>query len=423
MRIGLVSVTVSPLDASGGRPTGHQFRQVGELARELAGHGHDVRVYTRRQAPAGSHSDSPHLTAAPAAPARQRVDGVLVEQVAVGPAQPIPQVELMRHIGHFGQWLDWRWGEEGWRPDVVHAHCWLSGLAAVTGTRPASIPVVQTFHVLGSVRRRYLGVADRSPPERVGLERALGRAVDRAVAQCPQELAELTRLGLPREAVTVVPAGVDVTAFAPHGPRAPSDSGRPRLLAVGRPGLAAGFEDSIAALRLVPGAELAIVGGEPGEQPGADRHSRRLQAVAERAGVVDRVRFVGAVPPERMAEWYRSAAMLVATPRCPSFGLAAVEAMACGIPVVGYSVGGLDDSVVDGVTGRLVRAGEVAALATAVRQLLASGVDRLAYSEAAVDRARSRYGWNRVVAELELLYGDVAGVEMAHRTGALGSSP
>jgi glycosyltransferase involved in cell wall biosynthesis len=97
--------------------------------------------------------------------------------------------------------------------------------------------------------------------------------------------------------------------------------------------------------------------------------------------------------------------------------------MACGIPVVGYAVGGLEDSVVDGVTGRLVRAGEVAALATAVRRLLASGVDRLAYSEAAVDRARSRYGWNRIVAELELLYGDVAGVDMAHRAGALGSSP
>jgi D-inositol-3-phosphate glycosyltransferase len=221
----------------------------------------------------------------------------------------------------------------------------------------------------------------------------------------------------------VIPAGVDVAAFTPHGPRAPSGSGRPRILAVGQPGPSAGLEDTVAVLRLVPTAELVIIGGAPGEQPGTDLHARRLLAVADRAGVTDRVRLVGAVPPERMAEWYRSAAMLVATPRCPSFGLAAVEAMACGVPVVGYALGGLADSVVDGITGRLVRVGEVAGLATAVRQLLASGVDRLAYSEAAVDRARSRYAWNRIVAELELLYGDVAGVDMTHRTGPLGSLP
>ena len=157
-------------------------------------------------------------------------------------------------------------------PDVVHAHFWMSGLAAVRAGRECGVPVVQTYHALGTVKRRYQGAKDTSPPERVGYERALGRAVDRVIAQCRDEVAELVRLGVPRRRISVVPSGVDLDRFTPVGPAAPHDAERPRILTVGRLVERKGFAELIEAMRLVPKAECVVVGGPPDRaEPGPTR--------------------------------------------------------------------------------------------------------------------------------------------------------
>lgn len=412
MRIGLIAVQSGP-EAAGG-PASGEAGQVAGLARALAARGHQVRIYTRRAGGpvrAGETLDGP----------------VVIEQVPVGPPRRVPAGELLRHTGGFGRWLHRRWSE-GWRPDVVHAYAWLSGLAAVTATRALAIPVVQTYHSLGMVSRRFLGPADASPDQRVGLERALGRVVDQVVAQSPAELAELARLGVARDAVTVIPTGVDTTVFAPRSPAGaqatagtarggavgtraaagPSGDGL-RILAVGGLDAARGYPDMLAALRLVPRAELVVAGGPEPTRLATDAAARRLRALADRLGVADRIRLLGAVPATAMPGWYRSADVLACTPQCPGSGLAAVEAMACGTPVVSYALGGLADTVVDRVTGRLVPPHDVVGFGAALRTLLASDVDRMAYAEAAVDRARACYAWDRVVGELERVYARVSG--------------
>ncbi|HEX9999767.1 MAG TPA: glycosyltransferase, partial [Actinoplanes sp.] len=165
MRIAMISEHASPLATLGGVDAGGQNSHVAELSAALAADGHEVRVYTRRDNP-----ELPELV-----PLGERVD---VVHVPAGPAAAVPKDELLPHMGAFAEWLAGNWRTE-WKPDVTHAHFWMSGLAAVTAGRACDVPVVQTYHALGSVKRRHQGAADTSPAHRIGYERELGRAVDR----------------------------------------------------------------------------------------------------------------------------------------------------------------------------------------------------------------------------------------------------
>jgi D-inositol-3-phosphate glycosyltransferase len=263
---------------------------------------------------------------------------------------------------------------------------------------------VQTFHALGSVKRRHQGAADTSPRLRVGYERELGRAVDRIIVQCQDEIRELVRLGVPRPAMTLIPSGVDIGRFRPDGPAEPRGR-RPRILSVGRLVERKGFGDLIRALPAVPAAELVIIGGQGPAEP----HAAELRHLARRCDVADRVRLAGAVAPDQMPRWYRSADVLAATPWYEPFGLTPLEAMASGVPVVATAVGGLTDTVVDGVTGDLVPPRDPRALSAALRRLLTDDVRRVAYGAAAFDRAVHSYSWRRVAIQLAAVYAAVAG--------------
>ncbi len=382
MRIGLVTMQAA-----------EQRRYVVEVAEVLARAGHDVHVYTRRDEP----------TAPPAATA----GGVVVEYGPAGPPEPADDEALPPHVDEFATWLGQQWRD--WRPDVVHAHFWLSGLAAVDTAHALGIPVVQTYHSLGSVRRRWYGRAEPGTRERVRQERALGRSVDRVIAQCQAELSELIRLGVPRDTISVVPSGVDTELFTPHGDRAQDGTDHRRILAIGRRSLPNGFDEMISALRWAPEAELVIAGGPPADRLADDPGAQRMRRLAEDTGVADRVRLVGAVPGGELPTWYRSAHVYASTAAYESFGMPAVEAMACGAPVVAYAVGGLVDSVVHRVTGLLVRPHDVRGFGTTLRRLLNSDVDRLAYADAAADRAQVRYDWHRVIVDLERVYAMMRG--------------
>ncbi|MDH6461715.1 glycosyltransferase involved in cell wall biosynthesis [Micromonospora sp. A200] len=397
MRIAMISEHASPLAVLGEEDAGGQNTHVAELAAALVGEGHDVRVYTRRDA-----VDLPDVVDAAA--------GYQVRHVPAGPAQRVPKDELLPYMGEFGRWMAEQWGEQGWRPNVAHAHFWMSGLATLHAGRRTNTPVVLTYHALGSVKRRHQGARDTSPPGRVGYERALGRAADRVIVQCQDEIGELVRLGVPRSRMALVPSGVNEEMFRPEGPVAPRHPTRPRILTVGRLVERKGFQDVIRALPAVPEAECVVVGGPAAELLPADSFARRLGALAESCGVADRVKLVGAVPREEMGAWYRSADVLVAAPWYEPFGLTPLEGMACGVPVIGTNVGGIADTVVDGLTGDLVPPRDPRALGTAIRRLLADRARRFAYATAALDRIRSRYSWKRCAEQLSAVYATVSTV-------------
>ncbi|SFK91244.1 glycosyltransferase [Geodermatophilus ruber] len=389
MKIDLVSEHASPLAAIGGVDAGGQNVHVAALAAGLARRGHDVTVHTRREDPRQ--------------PDRVVVqDGYDVVHVPAGPPAVLPKDELLRHMPAFAAALRRTWAAHP--PDLVHAHFWMSGLASVAAAGP--VPVVQTFHALGSVKRRHQGAADASPPQRVELERALCRNAAHVIATCSDEVFELRRLGLDRDRASIVPCGVDTAVFSPKGPVAPR-SGRPRLLVLGRLVARKGHEDAVRALAAVPDAELVVVGGPPAHGLDADPEVRRLRAVAASAGVADRLVFTGSVARADVPGWVRSADVVLAVPWYEPFGITPLEAMACGRPVVATAVGGLQDSVADGVTGVLVPPRDPGRLGAVLAGLLADDARRAAYGAAGVRRARARFRWSRVVADTDTVYRQV----------------
>ncbi|MFL6130525.1 MAG: glycosyltransferase [Mycobacteriales bacterium] len=405
MRIAMVSEHASPLAAVGGVDAGGQNVHVDALSRALARAGHEVTVHTRR--------DSPELP--------ERVvteDGVVVEHLDAGPAEAVPKDQLLPHVGELGRALADRFAAAP--PDIVHAHFWMSGLAALAATRSAGTaaepPVVQTFHALGVTKRRFQGRQDTSPPVRIRMERALARDVAAVIATSSDEEQELVRMGTARDRITVLPSGVDIEVFTPDGPVAERGPLR-RVLSVGRLVPRKGFDTVIRALTAVPDAELIIAGGPVGDLAG-DREATRLRRLAERLRVADRARLVGAVARPDMPALLRSADLVVCTPWYEPFGIVPLEAMACGVPVVATSVGGFLDTVVDGATGTLVPPQRPDRLASAVRKLLAEPFWREAYGTAGVDRARSRYSWDRIAASTLDVYESVLGRAAAAGPGA-----
>jgi glycosyltransferase involved in cell wall biosynthesis len=316
----------------------------------------------------------------------------------------------------FADHLRVRWAEDP--VDVVHAHFWMSGLAAVSAARPNGIPVLQTFHALGSVKRRQQGSHDTSPADRIALERRLCRTVDRVIATCRDEVVELRRMGLAPDRATIIPCGVDTDAFRPR-PAPPRADGphRPRLLVIGRIVERKGVGNVIEALAQLPGVDLVVAGGPAPDLVDTDPQVVRLREVARRLGVADRVRFLGSVSRPDVPALFCSADVVVAVPWYEPFGIVPLEAMASGRPVVGSAVGGLLDTVVPGVTGELVPPRRPDLLAPVLRDLLADPERREAYGRAGRERAVTTYQWRQVVAATEDVYAATA----ASTTARLGS--
>jgi D-inositol-3-phosphate glycosyltransferase len=390
----MVSEHASPLAALGGEDAGGQNVHVAALSTALAKRGAEIVVFTRRDDP-----DLPHQV--PVAP------GVVVEQVDAGPPRPVPKDELLPHMDDFAAELRRAWREDP--PDVVHAHFWMSGRASLAAARPLGLPVVETFHALGVVKRRHQGDKDTSPGCRLDEERHLAREADRIVATCSDEVFELLRLGADLRRISVVPCGVDLELFRPEGPAAERDPERPRLLVVSRLVERKGIDDAIAAMAELPGAELVIAGGPPSGALDADPEARRLAALAGRLGVADRVELRGQVEHLEVPALLRSADLVLCTPWYEPFGIMPLEAMACGVPVVASAVGGLVDTVVDGVTGLHVPPRRPDLLAEALRSLLADPARLRAFGRAGARRVRRRYGWDRIARATLEAYAAVSG--------------
>ncbi|HET6628107.1 MAG TPA: glycosyltransferase [Nocardioidaceae bacterium] len=399
MRIALVSEHANPLAAVGGVDAGGQNVHVAALAGGLAERGHEVTVFTRRDG-----TSQPVQVAAP--------EGYLVEHVPAGPPTDVPKDELLQYMPAFGEYLSHRWRAQPF--DVAHAHFWMSGLAATEAARRSGTPVLQTFHALGTVKRRNQGARDTSPPARIALERQLCRTVDRVIATCSDEVAELRAMGLRPDRASIIPCGVDVSTFKPEPVR---DAGPPRLLVIGRLVERKGVGNVIEALAQLPGVQLDIAGGPARDALGADPEVARLQMLAEQHGVGDRVTFHGSVARPEVPSLMCAADVVVAVPWYEPFGIVPVEAMACGRPVVGSKVGGLLDTVVPGVTGELVPPRRPDLVAAAVADLLADPERRAAYGRAGRARAAATYQWRQVAADTEGVYESVAALQLRPSSG------
>jgi glycosyltransferase involved in cell wall biosynthesis len=398
MRISMISEHASPLAALGGVDAGGQNVHVAALSEALARRGHHVTVYTRR--------DATEL------PARVRVGPRLeVVHVDAGPARHVPKDGLLPFMGELADGVARDWSLRP--PDVVHGHFWMSGLAALDAARrPASgyrIPVIQTFHALGTVKRRHQGAGDTSPQERRWLEPGVGRSADRIIATCSDEVFELKAMGIDTGKISIAPCGVDLDFFSADGPTAARTAGH-RILSVGRLVPRKGVDLVIRSLPYLresgfDDVELLIVGG--GGDSGvldADPEVRRLLGLAAELGVADQVRLQGQVARGEMPGIFRSADAVVCAPWYEPFGIVPLEAMACGVPVVAAAVGGLRDTVVDHGTGLHVPPRDPEAIASALAVLLHNRSLRAELGNAGKVRARTRYSWDRVAAETEKAY-------------------
>jgi D-inositol-3-phosphate glycosyltransferase len=383
MKVAMVSEHASPLAVLGGVDAGGQNVHVASLGTAMADHGVDVVIHTRR--------DDAGL-------ARQVAlrPGVVVDHVPGGPPAPLPKDELLPHMGEFAEDLRRSW--EADRPDVVHAHFWMSGLAALDAAASLDIPVVQTFHALGVVKRRHQGAKDTSPRPRTSAEAMIARRAVHLVATCTDEVRELVNIGADPCKVSVIPCGVDLALFRPDGPCEERQSGRRRLVVVSRLVERKGIGNVIEALPAVPDTELIIAGGSPAAAFESDPEVRRLRQLIDHHGVRDRVTLRGQVNRDDLPALLRSADIVVCVPWYEPFGIVPLEAMACGVPVVASEVGGLLDTVVDGRTGIHVPPRRPDLLGPVLARLLEEPDRRRKMGAAGARRAQAHYGWPTVAA-------------------------
>ena len=402
-RIALVSDHASPLAVLGGADAGGQNVYVAETARLLAADGDQVDVFTRR--------DAPHL---PDVVTRDR--NVRVIHLDAGPAADIAKEDLLPHMPAFTAGLV-DWCERG-AYDLVHAHFFMSALAGLEVRRRFGIPLVVTFHALGRVRRLHQGAADRFPPERTAIEDVVVATADRIVAECPQDHDDLVALyGADPARLTTIPCGYDPDELWP----VPRRVARARLglepnafvlLQLGRMVPRKGIDTVVEAVGILRqrygiDAVLLVAGGStPVADEARTPEIRRLRRIAEEGCVADRVRFVGRRERDELRTYYSAADLFITTPWYEPFGITPIEAMACGTPVIGSSVGGVKYTVVDGVTGCLVRPRDADALAARIAHLHGHPELRARYGRAAVQRAQG-FTWHRVAADLARLYEEV----------------
>jgi D-inositol-3-phosphate glycosyltransferase len=334
--------------------------------------------------------------------------GFRVVHVEAGPVGPVPRFELPGLVEPFidatNAHLD-----AGPPVEVLHGNYWLSGAVAHQLKHRRDLPMVATFHTLARVKADA-GVDD-DPEQRARVEHDVINCSDLMLASTESEREQLvTHYGAVPERVEIVPPGVDHSVFFPDDPTLAKKrlqlEGKRTLLFAGRiqPLKGVGLAVRCLAELRDPETILLVVGGPSG--PDGDDELARVRELAHELGVADNVQFVPPQPHTRLADFYRAADVCIVPSRAESFGLVALEAAACGTPVVAASVGGLRSLVDDGATGFLVDDRDPAAYAAPVAMLLED--PELAAEFGASASARSRtYSWSITAARLRRLYGDL----------------
>ncbi|MFN2220199.1 MAG: glycosyltransferase [Anaerolineae bacterium] len=406
-RVAMLSIHTCPLAMLGGKETGGMNVYVRDLSRELGRRGIAVDCFTRSQNPNIARIST-----------RLGPNGRVIHLPA-GPETPYDKNRIADHLPEFtSRVLDFA-RREGLRYDVIHSHYWLSGLAARDLAPAWGAPIVHMFHTLGQMKNSVASTPEEWETERrIRGEQEVMAIADRLVAATPLERAQMVWLyGADAAKIDVVPCGVDLDLFSPI----PQDEAKQMLglplercviLFVGRIEPLKGIDTLLRAIALIAPEmpcwrdELAVViiGGAPGagiEQVSAEL--ARLEQLRAELGIEDLVTFQGAKDQDKLVYYYSAAEMTVMPSHYESFGMVALESMACGTPVVASKVGGLAFNVQDGQTGFLVPDGDAEMLASRIRQLLKDRELREKLGQQA-SRWAGRYGWPAIADQILDLY-------------------
>jgi len=410
-RIAIVSYHTCPVAPLGGPETGGLNVYVRELSRELSERGHEVDVFTRRA------GDVP--AAEPAL-----VDGsphARLIHIDAGPAEYVEKALLPDYLGAFEQGIVAFAEREGITYDIVHSHYWLSGVVGERLKTRWGAPHIVMFHTLGEVKNRSR-ISELEPAPRINAERAIARGADRVVVASRDEQELLVRLyGADASRIAVVPCGVNLDLFQPVD----KEEARQKLglrdddrilLFVGRLEPLKGVDillGAAAQLESETDCFVLVIGGDSSAREGEMAHLRHLAA---ELGISDRVNFLGAVDHEKLPLFYSAADVCVVPSFYESFGLVALEAMACGTPVVASRVGGLTATVRDGETGYLIPWRCPEPFAERLELLLDNEELRRAFGERA-RAAVERFRWSNVAEAVLGVYREV--IEGASPRGAV----
>ncbi|EFO79233.1 glycosyl transferase group 1 [Oscillochloris trichoides DG-6] len=402
----MLSVHSSPLARLGGKEAGGMNVYVRELARELGRRGIPVDIFTRSQE---RHAPTIEPLAC----------GVRVINLHTGPAAPYEKDWVLTYLPEFVSRVRCFAEGEDLSYDLIHSHYWLSGEAALRLRRSWGVPVLHMFHTLGAMKNSIARSHEETETsQRIAIERKLMHEANAVVAATSLDRAQMVwNYAANPERIRIVPCGVDLQRFQPQV----QTEARTRLglaldeeilLCVGRMEPLKGMDALIRALALLAQQEPAqrarrrvlLVGGETEDQPAAwNSEQRRLDTLRHQLGIADRVTFLGAQPQELLPDYFAAANVVAVPSHYESFGMAALEALACGALVIASNVGGLALTIEDGHSGLFIPVDDHVALATQISRVLGDPELAQTLRNGARQRA-NEYGWPSIARRISGLY-------------------
>ena len=409
MRIAMISVHTCPLAVLGGKESGGMNVYVRELSRELGRQGVGVDVFTRSQDEHQSHIR------------HDLGNENRVFHIPAGPESPIPKTDLYEHLHEFINGVKLTAALMDASYDLIHSHYWLSGLAAIELQKYWDIPVVHMAHTLGTNKNKVARHPEQfEPPIRLSSELQLLRLVDATIVSTNGERAQIEKMDTQNLAKPVViPPGVDLTVFHPYNKKdarkqlqiSLKDS---MVLFVGRIEPLKGVDTLLNAIKYLKDSEqmppqmlLSIIGGNT-SKPNDTRYAEleKLILMRDDLGLTNLVAFLGSRDQTTLHRYYASADVVVMPSHYESFGMVALESMACGTPVIATDVGGLSQLIIESETGFLVPGNDHVALANSLGNLLSDNVLRNRLGERAAEYAEA-YSWPSITEQIIRLYKDV----------------
>lgn len=405
----MISVHTSPLSALGGPDAGGLTVYVLSLAEQLARTGVEVDIFTRR-----FDATCPDVV--------ELSPGINVINITAGPVKKLPKDDLYCLLPDFASEMAMYALESGRRYDIIHTHYWLSGWVGRILKRYWDVPVVHMYHTLAHLKNDASEGQVNESALRLRVERELIGAVDQVVAPNPDERAELVwNFGAKDCQVCTLPPGIDLERFQPSNSTVARERfglpDAPLIMFVGRidpikdvdtlleamAALVHEFEGPVAPRLMIVGGELDATGCPVDELATA-------ATISESLGIADNIIYLGSRPQAELPALYSAATVVAVSSRYESFGLVAVEAMACGTPVVATRVGGMRFTVEEGVSGLLVPPADPPAMAAALMQVI-SDRDLRARMQVGARQAAVRFSWHSVGAAMQRMYERLAAGE------------
>jgi D-inositol-3-phosphate glycosyltransferase len=416
IKIAMISYHTCPLAILGGKDTGGMNVYVREVTRYLGRKGVHVDVFTRSQ-----DEHVPQVL-------HDLGYGNRVVHVPAGPEVPLPKKELASYLPQFVEGILQFASEKGIHYDLIHSHYWMSGIAAQQLSEVWNVPIAHMFHTLGLMKNRVAqSEAEMEGEYRINGEMQVLRVADRVLAATLAEQSQLQFLyRADKSKIIIIPPGVDISHFYAIPPdEAKSVIGIPKegrmVLFVGRIEPLKGVDTLIRAIAHMAKAGLqdqfphylTIIGGDPIANPlEMNSEMSRLQNLCAELGMEDLVVFLGKRAQSSLPYYYSAADVLVMPSHYESFGMVALEAMACGTPVVASQVGGLAFLIQDGETGFVVPGGDSEALSERLTQLISQPELRERLGRQAAEYARA-YSWENITSRILELYQEMLPVAEA----------